>query len=198
MSWKSIAIAIVLIAFAGSAFAQYIGTVTPAYYDSQPRAVSGRQIATGTVTCPTLVALQADADSSITTAIIDLTGLDRLPGRVFFYFTASGLVGGTGTAEVQISMYWHVLSTETPGANAGYLTNACFLANFGQVSSSPLTTVDWGTASAVNFPFFLPQATGATRTPEIGPRYVSFKFEKEGAGHYTAGTMTLVWVAYAL
>ena len=196
MRLKSAAIAIVLsVLFAGGAFAQYTSTVIPAYWDTPERGVSGRQIVSGSVTLPTLVALQADADTSITTAIIDLTGQDRLPGRAFYYFTATGLVGGTGTAKVDIAAYWHALSTETAGASAGYTNNAIYLGTYLASGAAPLTQVNWGTASAVYEAFFQTASTG--KSAENGPRYVSFKFDKEGAGKYTAGTMTLVWIAYA-
>ena len=184
----------VCLCVAGTTWAQTVTGPTISGWASQN--TPGRLLASGSIAW-SLVTLQADTDSSITTAVIDMTGLPWLPGYYLFRIGWAGCVGGQSTTAFNIRAFGHMSSTATAGA--GYITNTLYLGSWGLLAAIPLVATI-GTNAAGSAPFEIHNSIVANTFTQQNflPRYMSFTLDKEGAtGHWTAGTATIYWEAYS-
>jgi len=158
----------------------------------------GRLIANGSIAW-SLSTLNHDTDSSITTAVVDLTNQTRLAGIYLFNLTWTAAAGGSTGTQLVVTLYWHAASTDVAGAS--YAKNSVMVGGYG-VTGSAAFTVTCGSAAAGTVPFLITTsaAAGSYPTPYFVPRYMSFALDKEGStnpGHFSAGTVTLTWEAYS-
>lgn len=154
----------------------------------------GRMIASGSVVW-SLTTLESDADSSITTAVIDLPGQTRLASMYIFNFKWASATGGSTTTQLQLTPYWHAEATSTAGASIG-ATNSVYIGGFTPTGAANALTVLCQATAAGAVPLVIVPNTYGFLSGCV-PRYLSFKLDKEGNGKFTAGTATLYWEAYA-
>lgn len=171
-------------------------TITRTFYSGNPKA--GEIISSGTISW-SLVTFQAAADSSIVAGpVCDFTGANRLPGRIVFSFSWSGVVGGGSTTSIQFRPFSHATATEAAGAKStiGSTANGMYLGYYSKAgayaSIFTITNTAAGSCGA-----YLCTGAGATTPLTNPPRFMSFQIDKEGDGRFTAGTVTLEWYAYA-
>jgi hypothetical protein len=193
---RIISLALVLLVLGAGVGAAQTLTQTTAKWNALVH--TGRLVSSGSYAL-SLVTLQADADSSIQSVVIDLTnGSARSPGSIVFTFTWAGMTGGSALSEIDIKPFAHASATATAGAASVFATNGnavCIGPNYGN-AEFPVTLVI-GTSAAGSEIGRIMTTIGFVR--EINqPRFVSFLIDKEGAtGKWTAGTFTIGWECYA-